>query len=184
MTMNQMIYSEPVKVVWAGWESDTLTLQRCGWRISADESQYGSRVGIAIHHKELDTYGVSDMMDFDYMRRRIGQYNSMQEMLRMQPLVFGMQMAQQVQVHMMMQESPRYMPVDATPMRMEESLENLEDLALFHSMPKPEKDIILPPPSFDEIMQLALEHQAPKQKELREKARRTVGSGLILRAAA
>ena len=39
-------------------------------------------------------------------------------------------------------------------------------------------------PSFNKIMQIALEHQAPKQKELREKVRRQTKIGAILRVAA
>lgn len=179
--MTPRILSEPIKVIWAGWQSDTYTLQRCGWQLSAQENVFDRGIILAIKHPSLRVHGYSDMLDFNH--RVMGERShDVRKYLERRQFIFNMQLAEQVQLHVM--GEPHFKGVDATPTYTESKIKSLEDLAYFQAMPKPESDIILPPPSFDEILQMALDHQAPKQKELREKARRTMGHGMILRVAA
>jgi hypothetical protein len=70
-------------------------------------------------------------------------------------------------------------PVEAAPVWTVEDT-YIENMGIFSSIPN--QRIILPKPSFNEILQMALDKQAPKQKELRAKAR--ANQGAIIRVAA
>ncbi len=78
----------------------------------------------------------------------------------------------------------RFEPVDAQPMVSYGDEIPLHQIAWFRRLPPENRDLIVTPPTFDEILQMALDHQAPKQKELREKARRQMRGERIIRVAA
>ncbi len=44
------ILSRPLRVHWAGWETDTYRLQRSGWKISAMQDVRGNRLQMAFRH--------------------------------------------------------------------------------------------------------------------------------------
>lgn len=58
--------SRPVKVHWAGWESDTLKLQASGWEVSAREDIACRQMELAIRHQGHDMVGLSQRMCFEY----------------------------------------------------------------------------------------------------------------------
>lgn len=178
--MTQMIRSKPVRVRWAGWESDTYTLQRNGWTIKAEQHVYDRSMSIAIKHRDFDAYGVSDTIRPD---RLPYEHQRSMDWLAARGVSFRMSLANHIQVGYM-GEMPNFRTIDSTPMvDYEERIMGLEELQWFH--PIPENEVVVQPPSFDEILTMALDHQAPKQKELREKARRDLQTkSAIIRVAA
>lgn len=56
----------PVKLHWAGWETDTLRLQSAGWSIAAEQDPTYDRMRLAIAHHRYDVRGLSPLLGFDY----------------------------------------------------------------------------------------------------------------------
>lgn len=56
----------PVKLHWAGWETDTLRLQSAGWTIAAEQDPHYDRMRLAIAHHRHDVRGLTPLMDFKY----------------------------------------------------------------------------------------------------------------------
>ena len=59
--------SYPVKVVWAGWETDTFKLATSGWQLAANQDIIRNRLSLVLKHPQLQVYGYSGDIDFDYM---------------------------------------------------------------------------------------------------------------------
>lgn len=168
--------SPPVRLHWAGWTSDTYTLQQNGWEISVHENFNEQGLQIALRHRGLDVRGLSNMTAFDHYGYHVSHPNMVRDLV-----VRVMGFAPHFRITTT--ELPRaWTAIDASPSIMRREIIDIDDLALFQPLPPPENDVIIEPPSFDEILQMALEHQAPKQKELRAKARQKMGA--ILRIAA
>lgn len=157
-----LFYGQPVPCHWAGWTSDTIQLARAGWQISAREDHRMNRMSLAIRHPEGDLHGISDFIDPKYEKRQMSHMH----------LSFRLQLARRIDFRVVGEFAHGWSPVDPYPSYSSEGIYSLEDLAWFRKLPEPDNDIIVTPPSMEEILKMALDHQAPKQKELREKARR------------
>ena len=73
MFNNPRLQSPPIRVTWAGWQSDTYTLSRDGWEIAANEDFdhiFKQRVRVAMHHPTMKLYGISDGFGFDHIRHQ------------------------------------------------------------------------------------------------------------------
>jgi len=179
-TYSPRMISPPVRLFWAGWTSNTYELQNHGWDISASQNIYENSMQLALRHRGLDVRGLTNHFDFDYHRYHLDGYHQQREMIRnllVQVMHFAPQFS--IQTHNF---PTTWVPVDAVPSIEHGEVHSMEDLVLFRSLPPSENDIVIEPPSFDDILQMALDHQAPKQKELRAKARQHMGA--ILRIAA
>ena len=180
MRMQERILSQPIDIYWLGWWSNTRELGLNGWDISANEMPDRNSIQIVLRQPEHGIYGMSDSPRYEYRSHWNSHYY--RGLDKLDKLIFRMTLAHNVHVHTMESPIDLWKPVDPVPSVAEIAEHRLEDLNVFRRLPPEEKDIILPPPSFDQIMQMALDHQAPKQKELREKARHDMGA--ILRVAA
>lgn len=160
-----------VEFNWLGWISTVERLRYEGWQISAQEDFQNNSLNIAINHPEMRIQGFVHNSIYGLHERMYRTYEGYPEKMALR-----LQLAQKIIIHNTAFEVPWY-PVTAVNNRdlsIVSQSTNLEDYALFESLPK--KDITVVKPSFDKILQMALEHQAPKQKELREKARSKVGA--------
>ena len=54
------ILSRPHPIYWAGWRSDTRTLQQAGWEFSASQREDLDEVGLAFRHPNLGLRGVTN----------------------------------------------------------------------------------------------------------------------------
>jgi hypothetical protein len=70
------ILSQPVRLNWLGWETDTLRLQQAGWRLSAQQDISWGRMRIAMEHEHAHMGGITGGVDFDYQRVMYGQYEA------------------------------------------------------------------------------------------------------------
>ncbi len=66
--------SRPIPVQWAGWESDTLTLQHMGWSFSlvgdTDPRYFEQRYHFILHHPDMSLFGVCAEYHFSRERFR------------------------------------------------------------------------------------------------------------------
>ncbi len=183
----QTIQSLPIKLHWLGWRSDTVTLQRNGWRLATYEKpeimHRGNTVELALkfEHNNQNIYGHGV---FDYMPERLHWQNEHMNPYR-GPVQVQMSLANVVVLRTNYQHrGVRFHEIDAEPRMMKLDDIPLHQLCWFRRVPPEDKDLIVTPPTFDEILQMALDHQAPKQKELREKARKQIRGDQIIRVAA
>ncbi len=60
------ILSRPIAVRWAGWVSDTHTLQKFGWDLSVDEQLHNMSIRLAMQHRGLRVRGMSNNLAYDF----------------------------------------------------------------------------------------------------------------------
>ncbi len=155
-----------IRVFWAGFQSTTHELGRVGWRVEAYQQPEMRRLQLAFINKPLGLVGLSQMEEFDYMRYHAPQsgYVDIQQM--------------EIKCHMIPKEAQiavshtmegMFHAVNTEPDMVTSSVKSIEDLFLF----QPKKEILVEPSTIPEMMELILKQQSPKQKEIREKYRKT-----------
>lgn len=162
--MMPRLSSAPVELHWLGWRSNTYTLQQYGWQMSVDErmapDHYDKIVRVALKYNDIIGY-------FDFSYSIIDPYQKI-----------PMQLAARVDLSRTILFKvadfrpyfrPYFEPVDALPTMQDVNEVDLRKISWFR--PVPQHEVIVKQPSYDELMDQVLALQAPKQKELREKAR-------------
>jgi len=160
------ISSPMVKVLWAGWESDTFTLQRAGWQISAEQDISSMRFRLAIKHPNFRIYGLGDLMDY-------GEYAEFKDnVYRQYPPVHIKYMASRMDIHVYDNLS-NMNPIDCEPQFniKETQVKSIEDFMIFRPINKA-NEIIVPDFQVRELLDLILKKQDPKQAEIRENKRK------------
>ena len=151
----------PLDVEFLGWRSNTSALQYHGWEIAETKTEYGGgkreHWGIAIRHPRQGISGMSKSMQFHK------QYNIRREGGP------GITLHMEIGLPYMIQEREHthYCPVNTEP-RMIEVRSPVDLYYMPYFQPLDEgKDIFLKRASVDEIMQIALDKQQPRQAEMR-----------------
>lgn len=173
------VLSEPVRVHWRGWESNTTRLGQAGWQISAHEDAYNDRLAVAIRHPDTGMTGVSYAATYHYHRLRDrGRGNWLElpfelEMEAMGRAIYSQALARTVGVGPMSRGTGvSWRAIDPFPQYMEiEEAKRIEDIVHFASLEK-KKDIIIRPESVPELMEKILKLQQPmREQHFRERAK-------------
>ena len=154
----------PLDVEFLGWRSNTYELQHHGWEIAESIAPsyegLGERWSIAIRHPE---HGVSGMSQI--IRTHQSYYRESNRM----PVTVEMDIG--LPYMMTTMEPIRYAPVDTTPYMMEvRRPQDLFHMPYFQPLGEG-KEIFLKKASVEEIMQIALDKQAPEQAEIAARRR-------------
>jgi len=163
------ILSQPIRLFWNGWESSTYALQRCGWEISAAEDIERMRMGIAFRHKEMNIRGMSEMTDFDFFEsRHRDMYQSTDTNQHAPKFNCKIAMDLIIQIHDASVGVHPFNPVDARPTYAMQNIKatHLDDLAHFKRIDG--NDIFLKKASMQDILNMALEKQEPRQEQIRK----------------
>lgn len=161
MLYNRFIKNPIMKVFWAGWESDTLTLQNNGWQLAVEEDIYRMQMRIAIFNPAMKLYGFQK--DFvHYVRTYDGS--------ELPPLVISGMAPQISFLKFNTTMNYNYQPINAEPQFCEQEIKSLSDMAIFRPL-QAINEIVVEPKNVDEMLSRILELQSPMQAELREKAR-------------
>ena len=159
---NYTLKNQPIKLLWAGWQTDTYTLGKFGWSISVEQNQIEATFQLALRHKQLNIHGISDRISFEY-----------EGILRGKPgPVINMRLANDFLVNI---TNPvgleAFEPIDTIPAYISEfKVQRMSDLNIFQALSKRiEKEVYLKPDSMSEILNMALAQQDPIQTELRQK---------------
>lgn len=163
------ILSRPIRLNWAGWETDTYRLQRAGWKLSAMQDirgqrlqlafQYGSRGGKLQAITEAIPFNYEAMVDphdyGGYARRAIGEItlNVMQAI------------GDQVWINMHGHIDFNFNAIDAEPRYTSAKITRLEDFAHFAGPLIRTNEIIVPEKSVPELMEMILKMQQPARIE-------------------
>lgn len=171
------ISSIPLEVYWEGWRSNTYELQQSGWELAAQQDPYTFGLQIALRNRKIGLVGLSQFISerIYFEVSRFGGPSPSQL-----PPIYITSMSNRPEIHRVEYinstiDSPHvpWAAIDARPEYHNYSIDTIEDLIPFRKIEVPEeKELIIDPNSVPELMSRILNLQAPKQKEIREKARR------------
>lgn len=149
----------------AGFESDTLSLQRSGWEISAAEDPQRGFMQIAMRHSKLQLRALSARLAWEYSQR--SDYLQHVNV----PIVQMEHVGQQIMVPGYTSvRDLKFRPIDATPSYLFEPPKTLDDLCHFATFEA--KRILLPEDEVNELLSRVLELQEPaRQKHFMEQAK-------------
>lgn len=162
------ILSRPLRVHWAGWETNTSQLQKCGWKLSAYQDIHGSRLQMAFEHSGARIKGITAELPYEYERAL-----DMREREYVGSIVLQVQrMLGEEIIIPMVGALPEWTPIDAEPRYTESRLVKLEDLAHFAGPLIRTNEIIVPEESVPELLERILKMQQPGRMErIREELR-------------
>tara|TARA_R110002012_G_scaffold75891_1_gene191658 strand:- start:3693 stop:4310 length:618 start_codon:yes stop_codon:yes gene_type:complete len=166
--MDFVLKNRPIKIHFAGMWGHTNEMQQAGWDFSITESyDFHRSFSIACRHREAKMYMWTHPIRSEDIRRCIEQMDFI-------PSVQAVQCAHKVDF--ILHEMPKLMPMDFSERFMVDKKEivSLEDLMPFQGI-NSENEIFVPEKkvlTIQEMLNAVVEEQAPKQKELRQKARK------------
>ena len=155
---------EPMQLEWLGWWSDIRTLQRNGWEFAETTVPAydggGECRNFRFRHREADVVGSTGRFDFhphmhpDEVRHR------------MQGLRLPCRLSHRLIIQEQVGNPLKYTAVDCT-MRSEKH--SVYNATYFRPIDNDARKIFLEKASLEDIMQLALDKQAPEQARIRRK---------------
>lgn len=166
MSFRGRIINNPIKLYWAGWETDTLSLHREGWQISAEQDLMRNTMRIAINHPKAEIKGMTEVNDFDY-RRILDMGLSgpvLHTVLSFSTLgknvfVRGVGVSNNFDFH----------AIDPRPKYVEEEIRELKDFANFETVFEvPKHEVYLHEANLQQILDVALQKQEPEQERIRQ----------------
>lgn len=162
------LISQPIRIHWMGWETDTARLAENGWDISVDQNLQHRSMEIAIRknsERGQSIYGMTEMKEFEY-HRYLHNYHPHEYVY---PL-FKMLLAYEIIINERYVRAKEFSAVNAHPSYMEvnNSMDRIENLIHFQKIKQDTKQIILQRASMQEVLEFALSKQAPEQERIRK----------------
>jgi hypothetical protein len=160
--------SRPVELHWAGWRSDTHTLQQHGWQISADQDFMRNSMTLALRNERAGINGITERVDWRYHHDMMSM--SQHHRLNLQVAL----MAHKIQVmHTSGNYWDNFRPVDAYPQfQPNREIRQMEDLAHFAPAHARTQQLIVPEENVNSLMARILEMQSGARIErIREEIR-------------
>lgn len=149
--------SRPVRLHWAGWETDTYRLQQAGWSLSAEQDVAQGRMRIAMRHEGYRIYGLTHLQDWYFMDEM--RYMNGTPDLQVQCMASRLDAT----IH---QTGPfSFQPIDAVPQFMQRERRSIEDFAHFATPLARTREIILPEESVPDLLERILKLQQPAKTE-------------------
>lgn len=165
------LLSRPLKILWAGWESDTYQLQKAGWKLSAYQDIRGNRLQLAFEHghRGQAMRAITSVIPFQY-ERTIDDVRYISDMpsLHVEQAIGGeVWITQHGSV-----DFYHFQAIDAEPRLTARKVTRLEDLAHFASPLIRTNEIIIPEESVPDLLERILKLQQPARTDrIREELR-------------
>jgi len=151
--------SRPIRLHWAGWETDTYRLQQAGWSLSADQDIMSFRMRIAMRHEAAQMRAISAPVDFDFHR-------NFSDPRYLDHIVLPVQaLGRDVSIHMHGAVEWKFQPIDAQPQFIERKVSRLDDLVHFAPSLARTQEIILPEDSVPDLLERIRKLQEPARIE-------------------
>lgn len=170
---DEYIASQPWKIHFAGWETDTFRLQQAGWQLSAIQSHAYNGIQIGFEHPQYRVRGLTRPVDTYRARSRMSQYGSMfldQEMIQTEAYLasdFTM-MATSVAPF------SAYEPIDAQPQLIRVNELMSKNMVFAPNLARTQ-ELIVPEQSVDDLLSMIIDKQAASRAELIRKRVREHG---------
>jgi hypothetical protein len=152
------LLSRPLRVEWAGWETNTYRLQQAGWRLSAEQDVFQNRMRLAMHHERMNLYAMSRMTEFEFDRFA---HDYRPEF----PLIVMQAMGREVFIQEHGSIDWGFNAIDAKPCFTERKITRIEDLAHFAAPLVRCNEVIIPEESVPKLMERILELQQPARTD-------------------
>jgi hypothetical protein len=167
------ILSRPLRVHWAGWETNTLALQQNGWQLNAEQDVWQNQIRLSMRHSGMNLHAMSNRMDFDF---HAAAHSDLQY-LRALPFFVMSVMGRDVHIHEHGSLDWSAMkPIDAAPTLTTHKVSRMEDLVHFAAPMVRTKEIIIPDESVPELLDRILKLQQPARTDrIREQMRNPEG---------
>lgn len=162
-----MSFNPICTIDFCGWRSNTLTLQRAGWDISAQQDTHTRKIRLALHHRAAQLSGITNAVPYtNWIPTIEGRCEDTS------PIVFTVQQMSsnlRVQYIAMNESSFKWHPIDCFPAN---SHCNFRDLALHEVVPfrtvNPDAEqIVIAPESVTQVLDILLKCQEPEARKRR-----------------
>ena len=157
--MDRFLASAPVRVSFAGWESDTYRLQNAGWQISADQRPYDYTWQLAFYHPLYKMRGISNLVRDSGPRGFDLGYRYAETV----PPIIQVALSSDFISHITA-IFDRFEPIDAEPQWIEPK--RMSQCVPFAPNLARTQEIIVPEKSVDEILNLLLEKQSDSRSRM------------------
>lgn len=147
------IFSRPVRIHWAGWETDTLRLQQAGWQLSAEQDPMRNTMRLALRHEQIRMEGLTELEDWYFERTLVDPSG--------RPLDTSLRMRAMGRAIMIHEHAPfDFAPIDAAPsVTLDHKVTSLSDLAHFAAPLVRTQALVLPEATVDQLLSQLLEKQ-------------------------
>lgn len=163
------LLSRPLRIEWAGWETNTYRLQQAGWKLSAEQDYYQNRMRLAMHHERMNLYAMSRMSEFEY---ELAARNREYEL----PMIVMQAMGREVFIQEHGSIDWGFNAIDAKPCFTDRKITRIEDLAHFAAPLVRCNEVIIPEESVPKLMERILELQQPARTDrIKEQMRNPEG---------
>ena len=181
LNLEVLIHSPVCRIRFAGFESDTATLCKAGWDISAEQqhswSSTGYSVRLALRHQAAQCYMLTHAVDINYGMTMMMKNNRMFTdpnaefgFGRLPPFNVACIFNDGKVQYMPSETKWQFNPIDPFPViKHDVQIHDFKDWVPFRTISKDAPQIYVPPSSVPDLMAYILEKQEPKQKEIRER---------------
>lgn len=175
MDRRHPILSSPIRLHWAGWETDTQRLQQAGWQLSANERVEYDEFELAFKHEQAGCYGYSQSVPFRYldMHDRTAALRS---------LSLDVQLTNRLHSQLHNVDFSHFNPIDAKAQYTEQPILNIEDYNIFAPALVTTKELVFDESSVSDLMEVILDKQDPARQKYYEdqvRERRTKGGVIV-----
>ncbi len=160
------LMSEPAEVIFAGFRSDTRSLQQAGWQLSMNQDIYGHRIQLAMHHPGAGLYMLADEVRYHFIDS--GRESSFQQSYP-QPIRFIIRHCSSKIMVQVMMDFAQFRPIDAEPQYITSERKTIEDFKIFASPLVRTEEIIIEPQSVAECLDLIRKMQSPELAAIRKR---------------
>lgn len=154
------IWSAPIKLHWAGWETDTLSLQQAGWQVSAEQDPQRDRMRIFMQHEGMMMQAMTDNINFRYREALVDFSGLYVNSLNIPVQAIGRSIT--FQMHGTVSIKPQ--PIDAYPQMRHQEVHRMEDLVHFAPLLTRTNEIILGEAEVPDMLAEILKRQDPARQ--------------------
>lgn len=161
----------PIPVHWAGWESNTYQLGRCGWKVAHEVDHYRLKDRFMFHHPGYGVTALGEMRE--PMRSRHNQYKQNHDVSPIS--IVRMASKGDFHVRMEMRGFEAFHRIDTETSVIKSSIHELHALPMFASLfdPRPEtQELIVEPQDVQQLLDQILKMQSPSMKDIRARDRK------------
>lgn len=161
---DKYLASRPMRLHFAGWETDTYRLQQNGWQLSAVQDPYYDCIQVAFQHPEYRMRGITNKIRREYDMMYSGH---------------GIETACHLATDFISHTASiapftKFQPIDAEPQFMETRQYMSQNMVFAPNLARTQ-EIIVPEQSVDDLLNMMIERQAANRAELIRKRVREQG---------
>ena len=157
-------------IEWAGWRTDTFSLQQAGWQIAVEHDSCRYAYTLLLHHAHLRLYAVTAQEVVGNYTEVVDPYNGGKSL----PVWRVTHVAPRIETMRVAADLSQFRQVDARPQIVTHDIQSIEDFNIFATCLTRTEEIL-----FDRADMTVVEHleaikalQSNKQREIRERIRK------------